>query len=151
MVTTKIGNLLDAKGIIVHGCNAQGVMGSGVALQIKNKWSDAYKSYKQAIQDWGDQKICPLGRVVFHKVRDDLWIINAITQEYYGRDKSKVYVDYEAVRTAFHTINWYFHDKGLPINFPKIGCGLANGDWDVVSKIIDEELDDRLEKVLWIQ
>ena len=37
MIQYKKGDLLSVtKGIIAHGCNAQGVMGSGVALQIKN-------------------------------------------------------------------------------------------------------------------
>lgn len=32
----KTGNILDVReGIIVHGCNLKGVMGSGLALQIK--------------------------------------------------------------------------------------------------------------------
>jgi O-acetyl-ADP-ribose deacetylase (regulator of RNase III) len=36
MKQIKFGDILDAQyGIIVHGCNAQGVMGSGTALHIK--------------------------------------------------------------------------------------------------------------------
>ena len=34
----KFGNILDAKGIIMHGCNAQGVMGSGLAKDIRERW-----------------------------------------------------------------------------------------------------------------
>ena len=34
----KQGDLLEAEEVvIVHGCNAQGVVGSGVALAIRNK------------------------------------------------------------------------------------------------------------------
>ncbi len=33
------GNLLEVKkGIIAHQCNCKGVMGAGIALQIKKKW-----------------------------------------------------------------------------------------------------------------
>lgn len=45
MIQTKYGDLLSSKGIIVHGVNSQGVMGSGVAKQIKDKWPEAYGSY----------------------------------------------------------------------------------------------------------
>jgi len=36
MIKVNKGNLLDVtSGIIVHGCNAKSVMGSGVALAVK--------------------------------------------------------------------------------------------------------------------
>ena len=31
--------------IIVHGCNAQGVMGAGVAKAIRTKYPEAYSNY----------------------------------------------------------------------------------------------------------
>jgi hypothetical protein len=31
----------------------------------------------------------------------------------------------------------------LPINIPKIGCGLAGGSWDIVSDIIDDVFKDK--------
>ena len=42
----KKGNLLDAQtDVIAHQVNCQGVMGSGVAKQIKEKWPDVFKQY----------------------------------------------------------------------------------------------------------
>jgi hypothetical protein len=42
----KQGDLLDCiEKVIVHGCNAQGVMGSGVALAIRKKYPDAARAY----------------------------------------------------------------------------------------------------------
>lgn len=39
MIEYRKGNLLDiTSGVIVHGCNMRGVMGSGVALAIRNKY-----------------------------------------------------------------------------------------------------------------
>ena len=34
-------------GLIIHGVNCQGVMGSGVALAIRNKWPVVYDEYKK--------------------------------------------------------------------------------------------------------
>jgi len=31
-------------------------------------------------------------------------------------------------------------NAGLPINMPKIGCGLGGGDWNVVSEIINRTI-----------
>lgn len=132
----KEGDLLEAEeNIIIHGCNAQGVMGSGVALVIKNKYPEAYKTYR-SYAGVGYR----LGTISFAQIGDGKIIGNAITQEYYGRDKSKVYVDYDAVRAVFNYLNTLFpQDK---IALPKIGAGLANGDWNVIEKIIEEECKD---------
>lgn len=158
MIITKYGDLLEAKGVIVHGCNAQGVMGSGVAKQIKKKWPKVYRVYR-GLYEWHDRKDHLLmGKISWWGIAEDILVVNMITQLNYGRNKDFIYVDYEAVRKGFHRLNlellelhrdghWYVKT----VNFPLIGCGLANGDWEIVSNIIDEELDDNLEKVLWIQ
>lgn len=53
----------------------------------------------------------------------------------YGRAAGKVYTDYVALTKAFDQLRTAFHDKSLafPYNF---GCGLANGSWGVVYKMI---------------
>jgi O-acetyl-ADP-ribose deacetylase (regulator of RNase III) len=48
--------------------------------------------------------------------------------------------DYDAIRSVFKKIKSNF--SGKRIGYPKIGAGLAGGDWDQISKIIDEELID---------
>jgi hypothetical protein len=85
-------------------------------------------------------------------------VVNAITQEFYGRDPNVVYVDYDGVRAAVAAINyeiaesdeadiesqWSFTeeqtDVGTPtIAMPLIGAGLANGDWGKIASIIEDE------------
>lgn len=47
--------------------------------------------------------------------------------------------DYEAMKTALEEIKQYAKDFNLSIAIPYgIGCGIANGDWDKVYKIIEE-------------
>lgn len=65
-------------------------------------------------------------------------VINAYTQYDYGTDK--INLDYDALRLCLRKINMLC--DGLDIGLPKIGCGLAGGDWNIVSKIIEEELQD---------
>jgi len=151
MITIRIGNLLDATGIIVHGCNSHGVMGSGVALQISNKWPSVYETYYRRYLSEG----LPLGSIDYTPVSTDVLVVNVITQKDYGR-ASKLYVSYDAIEASFIRINDLMMDHmqyKIPkvVNFPLIGCGLANGDWDIVSKIIDGALDDSISKVLWMQ
>lgn len=142
------GNLLDVKrGIIVHGCNAQGVMGSGVAKAVRAIYPQAYEAYRSAYESKG----LPLGEVVWCRVSTDppLAIANAITQKNYGRSPSVRYVDYDAVARCFATIGEIARRHNLPVHYPKIGAGLGNGDWDTLSTIIQRELSG-VEHTLWV-
>lgn len=46
--------------------------------------------------------------------------------------------DYDAIRLAMRRIKTQF--SGRRIAYPKIGAGLARGDWARIARIIDEEL-----------
>lgn len=126
------GNLLDAtSGIIVHGCNAQGVMGSGVAKAVKDKYPEAYQKY-YAEYLYG---LLTPGWISVYNPSRYLTIVSGITQEYYGRDKNVVYVDYDSLAEVFRKVKSIW--PGVPVHIPKIGAGLANGDWEIISRIID--------------
>lgn len=143
MIQTKVGNLLDVKqGVIVHGCNAQGVMGSGVAAQIKKKWPEAYTVYRE---HWAGTTR-GLGEISYTQVAPGLLVVNAVTQRFFGRDGAR-YVSYDAVADAFAQIRKTF--CGSPVHFPKIGAGLGGGNWDIIAAIIDAELPG-VEKTLWV-
>jgi O-acetyl-ADP-ribose deacetylase (regulator of RNase III) len=150
MIVEKEGSALDApRGIIVHGCNAHGVMGGGFAYAVKNKYPGAYQAYREVYESKG----LKLGNVIYHVETSDIIIANAVTQYDMGSDKR--YVDYEAVAVAFEDINKTtlhlselgakYGGKPFPIVFPAIGAGLAGGNWNIISTIIDETLDSSLE------
>ena len=102
------GDLCDANthqtNIIVHGCNAQGVMGSGVALAVKQRWPGAYEEYKKYVNNIGVGKPELLGLVIpYSDTKNKILVANAITQLNFGKDGRK-YVSYQAVYLAFNTI-----------------------------------------------
>ena len=145
------GDILQIEqGIIVHGCNAQGVMGSGIALQIKQKYPFAYHSYL----DHCKNIISPaarLGTIDFAQVSGKLTIANAITQLNYGRD-GKRYVDYSAVQATMHQVAQLADKLGTSVHYPQIGAGLGGGDWGLISDIIDSafEFYPDVHRTLWI-
>jgi O-acetyl-ADP-ribose deacetylase (regulator of RNase III) len=128
------GDLLSVtSGLIVHGCNAQGVMGSGVALAVRQKYPKAYNDYRTAIFE----NFLGLGEVQFVKVSEDLFVCNAVTQEFYGRD-NKVYVSYEAIRSVFQVV-FSLVTEEYTVSIPKIGAGLGGGSWEKILQIIKEQ------------
>lgn len=124
----KVGDMftetLDKKCVIIHGCNAQGVMGSGVAAIVKKLYPHAYLAYKQGQRRVG----LKLGQVILWPNPDNApSIANAITQEFYGRVAGKQYMSYDAVIVAMQAIAKHV-GTDMPIHLPMIGGGLGGGD-----------------------
>jgi O-acetyl-ADP-ribose deacetylase (regulator of RNase III) len=135
----KIGDVTEAEEpTILHGCNAQGRMNSGVAKAIREKFPEAYEIYKIYETKIG----LSLGMVCGNRSKNK-FILNAITQDQDGKDRKR-YVCYEAVATALERINCTFDFCNKPriIAMPKIGAGLGGGNWKIISTIIEETLTD---------
>lgn len=136
MQKIRFGNMLQQeRGILVHGCNAQGAMGSGIAGQIRLRYPQAYEDY---YDEWKKNRSLELGTVVFSDIDlgQGFIIANAITQKHFGHDGKK-YVSYEAVYNAMAAVFNEAIDRGLSVHYPQIGAGLAGGDWAVIQTCID--------------
>ena len=136
------GDILDIKdGIIVQQVNCQGVMGAGLALGIKTLYPEVYTRYKDICNKIPKDKL--LGASFHIDVTDKLTIFNLFSQFNYGRDYKVVYTDYEAFTKCIRRLRRYALDTNKDVYIPyKIGCGLANGNWDKIQLIIKEELHD---------
>lgn len=134
MIEYRQGSLLDVKrGIIVHGCNAQGIMGSGIAKNIKEKWPKAYTQYVEDISR-GNYKTGDIS--TYSTAADKLYIISAITQEFYGREPKTKYTSYDAIDNCFNKICWFATQYNMTVHIPKIGAGLGGGAWSIIAGII---------------
>jgi O-acetyl-ADP-ribose deacetylase (regulator of RNase III) len=138
------GDLLSVKrGILLHGCNAQGVMQSGVAKEVRAEYPEAYLKYTHDINygySVGDVSWCfIIHHDGFGNVDDDFAIASGITQEFYGRDPNVQYVCYNGLRSVMEEVFEEARKQDWPVHMPKIGCGLGNGDWSVVEEIITKE------------
>ena len=137
MIEYRKGDLLAVtSGVIIHGCNSHGVMGSGVALAVKNKYPGAYESYRDYIVESKDDQTL-LGSVIVYTVNENLLIANMITQKDFGTHKRQV--NYGAIARGFDDLEeFYANTPGLVFHFPKIGAGLGGGDWEVIAEIIEQ-------------
>ena len=63
-----------------------------------------------------------------------------IGQHGIGRRGPTPPIRYDAVRECLGRVRAFAQERKATIQMPRIGCGLAGGDWEVVSKIVEEEL-----------
>ena len=154
MIKVINGNILNcAENILCHQVNCMGVMGAGLAKQIRNNYPKVYSEYIKLLQ-WAKEEYerglsknkYPLGSVQFVRIDDKKVVANIFGQLNYGRDKR--YTNYEALQKGFYgvleAVTWDNSKmKGYSIAIPYgIGCSLAGGDWNVVYKIIEKVFND---------
>ena len=128
-------DILDiSQGAIVHQVNAGGAIGAGLAKQIVDRWPMVKRDY------WENYRRGPcLGDYFVTKVGPKKFVASYFGQWTYGHRPNYCYTNYVAVNTALLRIGWYFNNT--PIYIPHgMGCGLAGGDWAIVSGIIEQRI-----------
>jgi O-acetyl-ADP-ribose deacetylase (regulator of RNase III) len=133
-----------SKGVVAHGVNCQGVMGSGVAASLRSAYPQIFTTYKKICDDYeNNPNWMMLGLVdiveVSGEFEDELLIVNCFTQERYGRD-GKVYADAKAVFKSLDQAIELADGLALPFFMPKIGCGLGGLSWEHDVEVIVEAL-----------
>lgn len=142
------GDVLDTPiHIIAHQVNCKGVMGAGLAKQIRDKYPWVYSCYKKyCITHSYDL----LGAAAFWSNSDDTLkpehlFMNIFGQDGYGRGSMQT--DYQAFKDSFTKGLEFYRTEAcdcnytvqIPIAIPYgIGCGLAGGDWNKIKAILEE-------------
>ena len=139
-VNTVYGDLVDLAvsgkfDVIVHGCNCFCKMSAGVAKSVKSAFPEA------AVVDNSTERGArnKLGTISIAEIERGglrIFVVNGYTQ-YDWRGTGRL-VDYEAVRAVMREVKLQF--SGKRIGYPRIGAGLARGNWEVLEKIIRQEL-----------
>ena len=140
----------DAK-FICHQVNCQKRMGSGVALQVREKFPHVYREYcKVASPEMlGQVQIIPIKEkylgydcgslLVPYK---EQWICNMFAQDNYGYD-GKLYTDLDALEKCFKHMNGRICERnnncGATVAITwKIGCCRGGANCDEVYQMIKE-------------
>lgn len=121
--------------LIAHGCNCHCTMGAGIAKGIKAAFPTAWEADR--VTTPGDSaKLGTCSNAVISLPTGDLIVVNAYTQ--FDWRGAGVKVDYDAVALCMRWIKTTF--PGRRIGLPKIGAGLAGGDWTRIAAIVEAEL-----------
>ena len=122
-------------GIIAHVANDLGLMSAGIALQIRNKWPQAYTDYTAFHHS---HKELLSGRVVFTTITPRLLIAHCIAQHGLKRNFGSPPFRAGWFQLCLNELCLEAKERDLPIRMPYgIGCGLAGGSWSLVKGQIE--------------
>jgi len=140
------GNLVTGNyDVFCHQVNCKGVMGAGIAKQIRDKYPEVYHAYIANHRLGADR----LGTNLYVKTKDDRVCVNMFAQDCYGRDKR--HTDYGAFRSCLVDLKDFLahESENVIVAFPYgIGCGLAGGDWVLIQGMLKEFSEQVQQKVL---
>ncbi len=125
----------DEYSVIVHCCNTLGVWGAGFVIPLAKRYPNARSSYFNYIYIGNIN----LGDVDEVKVTDNIYVENLMGQKFIGKGTNgEIPCDYNAIEKGFLNIiaTWFNRNEYYSIHMPRIGCGLAGGDWKVIEDII---------------
>ncbi len=129
--------------VIAHVCNDIGAWGRGFVLALSSRWPSVEHDYRRwSRNDLASGDVPPyppfkLGQLRCVNVEPNVWVANMIAQRGVRNARNPIPLQYDALRSCLHVIANIDADS---VHMPRIGCGLAGGEWDKVALIIDEEL-----------
>lgn len=140
----KEGNLFDSKAdVLCHQVNLFGVMGGGIAAEVKERFPNAYLRYKDHCSEYNFSKaLLGSSLIVPTNEKREQYIANCFSQDDFS--KSDCATDYVKMEECFiYVLNWMKQNGMKSVAFPyKIGCGIAGGDWRIVEPIIEKVFKD---------
>lgn len=143
LLTYRTGDATDPDGpepkIICHVCNDVGAWGRGFVLALSRRWPEPERSYRRW---WGayDRAHLPLGEVQLVEAAPRLWVANMIAQHGIHGTDGRPPIRYDALARCLRRVREHALELGAGVHMPRIGTGLAGGDWSRVSAVVVEEI-----------
>lgn len=143
MLQVKSGNIFDvapnAKNVLVHACNAQGVWGAGIAAQMLHRFPTAYVDYFDVcVKAPSNRKHTLCGKYVWSEEKG-YHILSLITSEFYGKRVAPAGDILAATKTsleaAFKSPKRNEHSK-LQFHSPRINAGLFRVPWELTLGVL---------------
>ena len=123
--------LLCGNDCIVQVVNNVGAYGAGVSGAIAKKWPRVKESF--------DNSVRALGIVNWVQVEEAIFVGNMYAQNGLRSKTNQKPLRYGCLAECLLSVR---QCRFAYVHMPKIGCGLAGGDWNIVSEIIQDTLVD---------
>lgn len=134
------GNILDPKTggvrIICQMVNDRAIKwGGGVARKVALKFPEAEALFSQEILTIPQAE--RLGEVIFTPADQGLQVASIIAQDGFGASLLPR-IRYSALERGFERVADRARELGASVHMPRIGTGVAGGDWDTIQEMIDD-------------
>jgi len=125
--------------IIVHCVNNIGAWGAGFVLAISRRWPEPKATYA----DHSKKGLLGLGTVHFVPVgSSDIVVANLVGQKGIRGPNNPTPISYSALETGLNAVAEQARKLSATVHMPRIGCGLAGGEWSKVEAIVNKTLVD---------
>lgn len=135
--------------LLPHICNNIDLFGAGFAAAIANKYPDVKANYHMLGKSFLKNN---LGHAQILKIREDkkykhsLYVVNMIAQNGIRSDNNPRPLNYAAlVRSMIQVSQFIVGNTGfsnktenIEIHAPKFGSGLAGGNWNFISDLVED-------------
>lgn len=124
--------------VIAHVCNNRGGYGAGFALAVAKRYPRAKTMYQRGIRNLrlGDVQLV---NVTADLRADGLWVANMIAQDGYATDARPCALRYDDLAECLKALA-NFSTEPFSVHCPRIGSGLAGGEWSRVAELLVKHL-----------
>jgi O-acetyl-ADP-ribose deacetylase (regulator of RNase III) len=125
--------------IIAHICNDVGAWGKGFVLALSRRWPEPARAFKLWYRERGQNDFA-LGNVQVVAVADSLWVANMVAQHGLKPAQGVPPIRYEALGQCLEKLAADAKSRNASVHMPRIGCGLAGGEWSRIEPLISRML-----------
>lgn len=126
--------------MIIHIVNNKIAWGAGFVLALSKKWKEPEREYLDDMYNLGD--------VGFIKIPNTNVIVANMCAQTLGYIGGKPPIRYEALKECLEKVGNFINrensfrsaEQQYVVRCPKIGAGLAGGDWNIISKMLEDIL-----------
>jgi O-acetyl-ADP-ribose deacetylase (regulator of RNase III) len=134
----------DGNQIITHVCNDIGRWGSGFVVALSHRWPEPEQVYRlwhtEHLDGRSDARF-ELGHTRLARVTDNLIVANMIAQRGTGKDPDgRPCIRYGALERCLKYVGDRAHASDSSVHMPRIGAGLAGGDWDIIEGMVIDQI-----------
>ena len=128
--------------ILAHCCNNHGRFSAGFVLAVKARWPSVARAYFEWHRDRSTNDF-GLGAVQFADADGEgVTVANMIGQDgVKGTGSKGPPIRYSALGLALDRVGAMASSTGASVHMPRIGCGLAGGNWEEVEPLVQAMVD----------
>src|SRR5260370_16379289 len=125
--------------IITHCWNDAGYWNAGFVRALSARYHQPERAYRRWAQTNAPIPFA-LGQVLFVKVKSGLCVANIIGQHGIRSNSNPRPIRYDALQHGLARVCQLALEHDATVHMPRLGAGLAGGDWAIIPEIINQEL-----------